>query len=334
MPDIPEFRVGELYSNDQIRFALDVENLGGIRPSVDSQKNLRHVVILTAADDSGKNLSENPYQDRIEGDVLTYTAQGREGDQQLTGRNKRLIEQYALPVPFFGFVNVGRQTYRFLGLLELLRHGQEQQADRKGNLRKVWLFEFKIHPQPEIVPISQAQQITASLLAESRKQNPLSDLEREVAEVEPQSPDAVAVPSVELERTRSDLMRIAPIKFEHLVKSVMETNGFVQVRVTAASGDGGIDIDAYVDERNDFFAGSHVQAQVKRWRHGVGSVEINNFRGALSSTAKGVFITTSHYTRAAIVEARHQFKPCITLIDGPRLSAIILKGKINLDTFA
>ena len=87
------FRVGELYTNDQIRFALEVENLGGIRPSVDPRRNLRHIAIMTAAEDSGRVMAENPYHDRIEGDILLYTAQGREGDQQLAGRNKRLIEQ-------------------------------------------------------------------------------------------------------------------------------------------------------------------------------------------------------------------------------------------------
>lgn len=42
------FEVGETYTNDQIRFSLDLENLGGIRPSLDSNRNLRHVAILTA----------------------------------------------------------------------------------------------------------------------------------------------------------------------------------------------------------------------------------------------------------------------------------------------
>ncbi len=43
---LTEFKVGEKYTNDQIRFALNVENLGGIRPSVDANKNLNHLVIL------------------------------------------------------------------------------------------------------------------------------------------------------------------------------------------------------------------------------------------------------------------------------------------------
>jgi HJR/Mrr/RecB family endonuclease len=331
---LQEFRVGELYTNDQIRFSLALENLGGIRPSVDSQKNLRHVAILTVAEEAGRNRSENPYSDRIEGDVLTYTAQGREGDQQLTGRNKRLLEQYAIPVPFFGFVNVGKQTYRFLGLLELLRHSQETQFDRRGSVRKVWLFEFRIHPQPELVPIAEAAAISAKIISESRQQNPLDELEREVTELPVEANAAATAPSpLQAESVRGQLMQISPQRFEHFIKALMEVNGFANVSVTPASGDGGIDVNAYVDEANDFFAGSHVQAQVKRWRHAVGSVEINNFRGALNTTAKGVFVTTSHYTRAAIVEAKHEYKPCVTLIDGNRLSGIVLRSKLLPESF-
>ena len=103
------FTVGEIYTNDQIRFSLDLENIGGIRPALDASRNVRHVAILTAAEDSRRLRTENPYHDRIEGDILTYTAQGREGDQQLSGRNRRLVEQYAVPTPFFGFINLGRQ---------------------------------------------------------------------------------------------------------------------------------------------------------------------------------------------------------------------------------
>src|SRR2546430_3795081 len=182
MNQVSSFTIGETYTNDQIRFALDVENLGGIRPALDAKRNVRHVAILTASDDSGRLRTENPYRDRIEGDVLIYTAQGRLGDQQLAGRNKRLVEQYEIPTPFFGFVNLGRQTYKFLGLLELLRHYQERQADRKGSIRKVWLFEFRIHTTPATVPVDQAQALTAALLAESRKNNPATPLDREITD--------------------------------------------------------------------------------------------------------------------------------------------------------
>jgi hypothetical protein len=322
------FRVGETYTNDQIRFSLDLENLGGIRPSLDSDRNVRHVAVMTAAEDSGRLQIENPYHDRIEGNVLTYTAQGREGDQDLTGRNKRLVEQYTSPTPFFGFANIGRQTYRFLGLLELLRHYQESQADKTGALRKVWLFEFRIHDTPDVVPIAEAKSISASLLADSRRSMPLGSLERELAPTAQGRDERDGTTLAEVEAVRVKFFQFTPRDFELFIKRVLERSGFVQVTVTRASGDGGIDLNAYVDETNEFFAGTHVQAQVKRWRHAVGSPEVNNFRGALSTRAKGVFITTSHFTRAALVEARHESKPSIALVDGEKLAAVVIRNGV------
>jgi hypothetical protein len=319
------FEVGQVYSNDQIRFSLDVENLGGIRPALDAEGRVRHVAVLTASEDSGRLRSENPYNDRIEGNILIYTAQGRSGDQALVGRNKRLVEQYSAPTPFFGFVNIGRQMYRFLGLLELLRHYPENQADSKGNVRKAWVFEFRIYDEPRVVPVAGALQISASLLAESRRVNPVDGPEREIAPLPSSQAETEVAPLASAEAVRLRLLRFGPYDFEHFVKSVLERSGFVRVSVTQATGDGGIDANAFVDEANEFFAGTHVQVQIKRWRHAVGSPEINNFRGALSSTAKGVFITTSHFTKAALSEARHGAKPSIALIDGEKLAAVVIR---------
>ena len=316
------FTVGETYTNDQIRLSLDLENLGGIRPSLDSSRNVRHVAIMTAAGETGKTPADNPYQDRIEGNVLLYTAQGRRGDQTLTGRNKRLIEQYGVPIPFFGFANTGRQTYRFLGMLELLRHYQESQADARGTIRKVWLFEFRIHDKPEVVPIENAPAISAALMAESRRNETLGSWDREIEPLAHGTREGASF--AEIEKVRSQMLGFAPYDFERFIKRVLECSGFAKVSVTRASGDGGVDVNAFVDESNDFFAGTHVQAQVKRWRHAVGSPEINGFRGALSITAKGIFVTTSLFTRAALAEARHASKPSIALIDGERLARLVV----------
>jgi HJR/Mrr/RecB family endonuclease len=329
---ITEFKVGEKYTNDQIRFALNVENLGGIRPSIDANKNLNHLVILTTAELYEKNITENPYHDRIENNILIYTAQGRTGDQDISGRNKRILEQYSSPIPFYGFSNEGRQTYIFLGLLELLRHFQEHQIDKRNVLRKVWVFEFFIHYEIPIIPIQQASNIITSIFQESRKIHEIDREEREVVLFETPR-EIYETANYETEEIRSHLLQINPYRFESLVKDVVESNGFTNVTVTPPSQDGGIDVNAYVTDSNYFFSKTHVQFQVKRWRHSVGSVEINNFRGALHTTAKGVFVTTSHFTKAAIQEADHSVKACISLIDGFRFSNLIKNTGINLNRY-
>ncbi len=329
---LTEFKVGEKYTNDQIRFALNVENLGGIRPSVDANKNLNHLVIMTTAEQYPKHIIENPYHDRIENNILIYTAQGRTGDQEISGRNKRILEQYTNPIPFYGFSNEGRQTYTFLGLLELLRHFQEYQIDKKNVLRKVWVFEFYIHNEIPTIPIQNAKDIIAAIFKESRKIHEIDREEREVVLFEPPQ-EVHEAANYEVEEIRSHLLQINPYRFEALVRDIVESNGFINVTVTPPSQDGGIDVNGYVADSDYFFSKTHVQFQVKRWRHSVGSVEINNFRGALHTTAKGVFVTTSHFTKAAIQEAEHSVKACISLINGFRFSKLIKDTGININKY-
>jgi len=69
---------------------------------------------------------ENPYHDRLEAGVLTYTAAGKTGQQTLAGVNNRLIEQATFNFPIHGFVlvasrrdrTVGPKRWKYLGLLD------------------------------------------------------------------------------------------------------------------------------------------------------------------------------------------------------------------------
>jgi hypothetical protein len=331
MSEVTEFVVGQKYTNDQIRFALNVVNLKGIRPSLDDTGALRRIAIMSALPKARAKLNENPYRDRIEGDTLVFTAAGREGDQQLHRENKRVLEQYQSPVPFFGFVNHGRQTYEFVGLLELLRHYQEQQVDRTKTLRGVWVFEFRIHKNPAVVPIAHARRLMENILANSPERCAAVEGERQIVAgyYEPKQADAIT----DVEEVRVQLLGLNPFRFEHLVKAVMQKNGFREVEVTKATGDGGIDLNAVVDDFYPFFNGTVVQGQAKRWRHAVGSVEINNFRGAMNSNAKGVFITTGSYTRAAVENAYSAGKQAVSLIDGLRFAALVRSSGIQPSSF-
>lgn len=305
--------------------------MGGIRPSLDDTGCLRHIAIMTSSEKARASKSDNPYHDRIEGEVLIYTAAGRKGDQLLSGRNKRIIEQYDNPVPIFGFINHGQQVYEFLGLLEVIRHYTELQIDQQRNLRTVWVFEFFIHREPKIVSIENAREVITNILANSRRTGLALETEREIAVTE--APNPSIKQTIDTEEIRSKLLDLNPYKFEHLIKAVLERKGFNQVEVTRSSGDGGIDLNAVAGDFQEFFAGTFVQFQAKRWRHAVGSIEINNFRGAMSNSAKGVFITTSSYTRAAVENAYNRMKTCITLIDGIKFSSIVIQSGVDISQF-
>lgn len=137
------FEVGQYYSNDQIHYALEVANLGGIRPKLGLHDSLDFIVLITSIEENKKAV-RNPYADSIEENILTYTGAGLKGGQNITGVNKRLLEQVNNPVPILGFIKEAINKYKFIGFLFLLRHYDDYQLDNEGAMRKVWIFEFQI----------------------------------------------------------------------------------------------------------------------------------------------------------------------------------------------
>ena len=126
--------VGQLYSNEEIFRSLKVSNTGGIRVSVDKDQVSR--AVITTSMPGLHTTGENPYHDRLEGSVLTYTAAGKLGEQTLSGSNIRLTEQKAHCFPIHGFAliasrrdkTIGPRRWKYLGLLEYLRHYQDTTA--------------------------------------------------------------------------------------------------------------------------------------------------------------------------------------------------------------
>src|ERR1700722_4318899 len=91
VPMIEALVAGESYSNEEIFRSLKVSNAGGIRLSLQGTRILRAIIMTSLQGLHG--VRENPYHDRLEADVLTYTAAGKLGQQTLAGANNRLIEQ-------------------------------------------------------------------------------------------------------------------------------------------------------------------------------------------------------------------------------------------------
>ncbi len=120
---IETLQVGELYSNDDIFTSLNVSNAGGIRLRL-LGKAVQRAVIFTSLQNFHQ-AAENPYNDRREGEILTYTAAGRLGQQTLSGANSRLIEQKLSNFPIHGFTlaasrrdrSVGPKRWIYMGLL-------------------------------------------------------------------------------------------------------------------------------------------------------------------------------------------------------------------------
>ncbi|PJZ47027.1 restriction endonuclease [Leptospira brenneri] len=127
------------------------------------------------------------------------------------------------------------------------------------------------------------------------------------------------------------LFDIKPDAFERLFKRILRESGFHQVEVTGKSGDGGIDGKGIF--RIAGFISFNVLFQCKRYReNSITSSEIRDFRGALQGRAdKGLFVTTSSFTRDAIKEATRDGAPPIDLIDGDALIDKLKELKLGLE---
>jgi restriction system protein len=133
-----------------------------------------------------------------------------------------------------------------------------------------------------------------------------------------------------IERVRSKLLAMAPNSFEVFIKDLLVHCGFSDVCVTRFSADGGVDVNARTGGRIWIFENTLVQVQAKRWLHSVGRKEVAELRGSLQPFARGAVVTTSHFSKAAINEASENGKNPIALVDGFRLSRVVLDEQFHL----
>jgi len=248
-----------------------------------------------------------------------------------------LIEQATFNFPIHGFVlvasrrdtTVGPKRWKYLGLLEYLRHYPDTQLDADGKVRKVWLFEFKIHQEPQVLPLADEAAISSEVLVDSRRH---SGRHRDDDEILEQRDNQQAADFESIERVRGRLLAMEPRRFEFFVKDLLLHCGYSDVCVTKFSADGGVDVNARAGGRIWIFEDTLVQVQAKRWLHSVGRKEVAELRGSLQQFAKGAVITTSHFSRAAINEAGEDGKSPIALVDGFRLSRVVIEEKFRLAT--
>lgn len=126
----------------------------------------------------------------------------------------------------------------------------------------------------------------------------------------------------------------SPSFFERVVVDLLVKMGYGGNRQDAGkamgkSGDGGID--GIINE--DRLGLDVIYIQAKRWEGSVGRPEIQKFAGALQGqrAKKGVFITTSNFTKeakeyASLIESK------IILIDGEQLSKLMAEHNVGVST--
>ena len=129
-----------------------------------------------------------------------------------------------------------------------------------------------------------------------------------------------------------------PAFFERLVVELLVKMGYGGSRADAGkalgrSGDGGID--GIIKE--DRLGLDAIYTQAKRWADKpVGRPEVQQFQGALSGhgAVKGIFMTTSQFTKEAREYAAGLRNSKIILIDGEELAELMIDQDIGVSTAA
>ncbi|WP_254940427.1 restriction endonuclease [Cyanobium sp. Morenito 9A2] len=108
----------------------------------------------------------------------------------------------------------------------------------------------------------------------------------------------------------STLRSISPTVFEKVCRELLRESGFENVEVTGGSADGGID--GYGTLEINPFVSFRVLFQCKRYAKGnlVSRAQVGDFRNTMLGRAeKGIIITTSGFSNAAIQEASREGAP-------------------------
>lgn len=124
-----------------------------------------------------------------------------------------------------------------------------------------------------------------------------------------------------------------PSFFEKLVVDLLISMGYgcddKSGQVIGKSHDGGID--GIISE--DKLGLNLIYIQAKRYSEGnnVGRPEIQRFIGAMQKAEKGVFITTSKFTKEALEFANAETRKHIRLVDGDSLVELMIKHSVGLE---
>jgi restriction system protein len=149
----------------------------------------------------------------------------------------------------------------------------------------------------------------------------------EIAEIDPN--DFMNLDEVQT-RIKDSLLEMSDNGFEEFCGRLLRTIGFENVTIRGGSGDGGID--GYGELLLNRFVRTKVAFQCKKYGdQPVTPDKIRDFRGATTGRVdRGIFMTTSRFTKAASEEARRDNAIPIELVDLQGLIDIVIEERLGV----
>jgi restriction system protein len=215
------------------------------------------------------------------------------------------------------------------GLLEHVGKGRTQITQRGKDLLATnpqTLTQIELRKYPEFVEFEKRRRA-----ANKEADHGPDTQQTEVFELTPEDRIEQAAAELRLllvEELVENLKQVTPAGFEGLVLKVLQSMGYGGSHANAAqvlgkSGDGGVD--GVIQE--DRLGLDEIYVQAKRYSEGaVGPNVVRAFAGSLDEkgTSKGVFITTSEFTKDARAFVERIKNKRISLIDGHRLAELMI----------
>ncbi|MBI2418337.1 MAG: restriction endonuclease [Ignavibacteriales bacterium] len=271
--------------------------------------------------------SEYNFRDIIEQLALTF---------KLTDDERKELLNSGLQAVFDNRVGWARTYLKKAGLID---------SPKRGVLCITDLGLETLAQKPEIVNIKYLKQFTS--FKEFIKVNKSGD-DKEEEEENPANLHVTQTPEENLEAAYQRIRRtlaaellqkvvsLSPAFFERLVVELLVKMGYGGSikdagKAIGKSGDEGIDGTI----KEDKLGLDIIYVQAKRWQPGnvVGRPELHKFVGALAGQGakKGIFITTSHFTKEALdYIPRNETK--IVLIDGELLTQLMIDYNLGCTT--
>lgn len=138
-----------------------------------------------------------------------------------------------------------------------------------------------------------------------------------------------------MDEVLTNVLRLDPRRFERLILDVLRAMGYgggldTDYRTTAASGDGGID--GVINEDALGLDAVYIQAKKYAPENKVRREALQAFVGSLTGegASKGVFVTTSSFSRHAMDYAQRLQNHRVVLIDGERLARLMIAHDVGV----
>lgn len=207
------------------------------------------------------------------------------------------------------------------GFMSISERGKQTLQENLSEISVQYLTRFEEFIQFKLSKDGTSE-ATVTEIDESKKQTPEESIEYGYNSIRK---------SIEQEII-SKLKSISPAFFEKVVVELLVKMGYggsIQDAGQAIGKSGDEGIDGIIKE--DKLGLDVIYIQAKRWENVVGRPEVQKFVGALAGqrAKKGVFITTSHFTREAMDYAS-QMDTKIVLINGEKLSQLMIDHNLGV----